>query len=96
MRAHEERLGVGPKTTLQTLDFIGSGPSCSPLAFTSQSLTAPSRLPLASRVPSPENDRLVTQSLCPASVANSFASDAFHSRTVRSAPAVANREPSGE
>jgi hypothetical protein len=89
-------LPSGVKLTLQTLDFIGSGPSCSPLATTSQSFTAPSRLPVVSRDPSGENAADVTQSLWPVRLANSLASDVVQSFTVRSAPAVANFDPSGE
>ena len=89
-------LPSGANVTVQTLDFAASGPSCSPLAFTSQSFTAPSRLPVASRVPSGEKEALVTQSLWPESVANSFESEVFQSLIVRSAPAVASFEPSGE
>ena len=84
------------KFTVHTLDGNFSGPSCSPLAATSHSFTAPSMPPLASRVPSGENERLVTQSLWPASVAYSFESDVVQIRIVRSAPAEASREPSGE
>ena len=89
-------LPSGANVVHHTLDFVASGPSCSPLAFTSQSFTAPSRLPVTSRVPSGEKPALVTQSLWPESVANSFESDVFQSLMVRSAPAVASFEPSGE
>ena len=89
-------LSSGENVTHHTLDFSAGRPSCSPFAFTSQSFTAPSRLALASRLPSDENATDVTQSLCPLSVAYSFASLVVQSLIVRSAPAVASREPSGE
>ena len=89
-------LPSGANVTHHTLDFTASGPCCSPLAFTSQSFTTPSRLPVASRVPSGEKAALVTQSLWPARVANSFESEVFQSLIVRSEPAVASFEPSGE
>ena len=89
-------LPSGEKVTHHTLDFAASGPSCSPFAFTSQSLMAPSRLPLASRVPSGAKLTLVTQSLWPGSVANSLESEVVQSLIVRSAPAVASFDPSGE
>ena len=86
----------GANVTHQALDFSFSGPSCSPFAETSQSLMAPSRLVLASRVPSAEKARLVTQSLWLASVASEVLSAVFQSRTVRSAPQLASVPPSGE
>ena len=89
-------LPSGAKATLHTLDVVRSGPSCSPFAVTSQSFTAPSRLPLTSRVPSGEKASEVTQSLWPARDANSFPSDVVQILIVRSAPAVASLLPSGE
>ena len=91
---------LGATVTHHTLDgFTPSGcggPFCSARLATSQNFTAPSRLALARRALSGVKATLVTQSLWPARVPISLESAVFQSLMVRSAPALASFEPSGE